>query len=187
MQCDVVKKMMALYLDDGLSEKDKRLVQDHCVACSDCEAELNLFRQTWDLCGEPEVIEPRADFVSQFWTRLSSEQTIFDKYRFKMRNFLLFKKPAFSMVIGGVFVLLISIVSMQNLGWFEHEDVLIVQKEQDPIISGKIMQEVVVAKKGVQEVEWIPLDESIELVEDMEIIENLDFFENMEMLEQFDV
>lgn len=173
MECHTIKKCLPIYLDGELSSAEAARVKQHLDVCSDCLAEYELCKQTWDICDMVPKIEPRADFVSQFWTRLSNEQTPLEKLFAGLKNIFTFKKPAMAFVFSAVAI----IIFMSAFNLYQLRGA---SGQRSLVVKNNDYQE-------RQQTQWGKDIVAIELVEDIEIIDNLDFFEDMDMLEQFDV
>ena len=59
MKCSKVRRLIAAYVDDELGEAGARAIGAHLAKCPDCRAEADAVRETLDLLGQWQPIEPR--------------------------------------------------------------------------------------------------------------------------------
>jgi len=66
LRCDEVKKLIADYSVDRLSEKVRRLIEDHLVACPDCAAELARQEKAMNLVEQMQMVNLRQVYGMEF-------------------------------------------------------------------------------------------------------------------------
>ena len=103
MECDVVRDLLPLYVDDACSEKSRSMVEEHLQECAACSGILEQLRET------------------EIESNLKSEKETVLQYgarRFKRRS------EAVGAVVAGLFMipilvcLIVNITSGAALGWF---------------------------------------------------------------------
>jgi predicted anti-sigma-YlaC factor YlaD len=66
MRHDEIKKMVYLYHDGELSEKDKRIVEQHIKECQECRKEFEEMRRLEDVMGKMELKQPSKEAWEQY-------------------------------------------------------------------------------------------------------------------------
>ena len=77
MECRDCKELVIRYSSEDLPDGDRDLVQAHLGECEECSQYLAQSESLWSLLDEWREIEPRADFISDFWGRVSKEESGF--------------------------------------------------------------------------------------------------------------
>jgi anti-sigma factor RsiW len=73
MKCYRIKRILPLFLDDRLSEKQSAEVKIHLDKCPLCAKESESLKETWDLLAEWRPIHPAPNFKARFWQRVAEE------------------------------------------------------------------------------------------------------------------
>ena len=121
---------MIQYSSGDLPDSDKEFVETHLGECEECSAYLAHSNMVWDVLDEWKDIEPGAEFVSEFWRRLSEEE------KDRMTFFGLFNIPRPGLAVAGALatVLIVGIFTFaifspdQEMNRFSERD------EQDDLI-----------------------------------------------------
>jgi len=108
MNCKKVKKLIPLYIEDALELKQKEQVQDHVSVCLLCHKEIEQFKQAWEMLGEVEPISPRTDYVSRFWTEVSSRTSLSGKLQRSFFESFKKKRLAYAVSTFCVAILVVS-------------------------------------------------------------------------------
>jgi len=66
MRHDEIKKMVYLYHDGELSEKDKRIVEQHIKECQECRKEFEEMRRLEDVMVKMELKQPPKEAWEQY-------------------------------------------------------------------------------------------------------------------------
>ena len=77
LACQEVVELITDYLEDALSKRDRRRLEQHLAGCPDCTAYLAQMRETLRLAGRvtPEDLTPEmAEEFSEIFRRWSSER-----------------------------------------------------------------------------------------------------------------
>jgi anti-sigma factor RsiW len=104
LRCDEVKKLIADYSVDRLSEKVRRRIEDHLVACPDCAAELARQEKAMNLVEQMQMVEPPAGLWNGVYNRITSPQ------RSTQRQNWLFRCPRWALSLGLCMLVLASVV-----------------------------------------------------------------------------
>jgi len=108
MRCENIKSLILDYAVDELGEENRINVETHIKNCEECNRFFNLADNQWKLLDEWESIEPRADYLTNFWDRISNEE-LRDKRKF-LKVFK-FWKPNWSMVSALSVFLVVGVIS----------------------------------------------------------------------------
>lgn len=73
MRCYRIKRILPLFLDGQLSEKQSAEVKVHLDRCPLCYKEAESLKETWDLLAEWKPIHPAPNFKTRFWQRVAEE------------------------------------------------------------------------------------------------------------------
>jgi len=74
MDCRDIKEYIVRYSTGDIEEREKVLVDEHVKECSDCSQYLLRSEKLWDTLDMWEDVEPRGEFVTEFWKRLPSQE-----------------------------------------------------------------------------------------------------------------
>lgn len=157
--CHEISRLIPLYSDNGLSVEEKQLVEQHIAGCEKCKQEVLAYKKIWEMLAGIERIEPAPNYISRFWTELSSRMPWHENFLNELKTSLSQKRLVPVFVTMSVIILL-SIVSIRN--YFQIERV--------PAITAALSE---------TELEII---EYMQLAEDYDIVEEIDFFEETEAL-----
>ena len=67
MTCHDYKDLMMGYLDNELSNEQKRQFEEHLTGCSECKAELKEFRKLKAITDEVTLVEPEDKIWQDYW------------------------------------------------------------------------------------------------------------------------
>jgi predicted anti-sigma-YlaC factor YlaD len=67
MTCHDYKDLMMGYLDNELSNEQKRQFEEHLTGCSECKAELKDFRKLKAITDEVTLVEPEDKIWQDYW------------------------------------------------------------------------------------------------------------------------
>ncbi len=73
MRCENIKSLIIDYTTNELNQEDRNNVQSHIKKCQECNHFFKLAYNEWKLLDEWGSIEPKADFITNFWYRISNE------------------------------------------------------------------------------------------------------------------
>jgi anti-sigma factor RsiW len=73
MNCQKMETQMIAWLDGKATETERREVELHLIACSDCRARAEEFRRVWNVLDEAPAIEPSRGFDAQVRQRVAAE------------------------------------------------------------------------------------------------------------------
>ncbi len=68
MTCHDYKDLMMGYLDNELSNEQKRQFEEHLTGCSECKAELKEFRKLKAITDEVTLVEPEDKIWQDYWS-----------------------------------------------------------------------------------------------------------------------
>ena len=162
MNCDAIKTLIPLYLDNELSAKELEQVKNHLAGCPVCAQECQAQQSVWQLLGEYEEIQPEPGFIGRFWTRVASQTTWQEKLLEKL-NVGVWRQPWVYASLGLCLALIIgSLLFWQN---------------QYPKSSELL------ANVNEEELEML---ENLELVENFDVIQDMEFYEDLEVIENLE-
>lgn len=105
MKCREIKKIMFSYLDGELVAAEQELFLRHLQECPACTKLLAEYKQTWQLLGSWENIEPQPGYYERLKARLAERKTWQETLFENLRSMLL-PKPVFQTVLAlGIFVI----------------------------------------------------------------------------------
>ena len=67
MTCHDYKDIMMGYLDNELSNEQRRQFEEHLTGCSECKAELKEFRKLKAITDEVTLVEPEDKIWQDYW------------------------------------------------------------------------------------------------------------------------
>jgi len=68
MTCHDYKDLMMGYLDNELSNEQKRQFEEHLTGCSECKTELKEFRKLKAITDEVTLVEPEDKIWQDYWS-----------------------------------------------------------------------------------------------------------------------
>ncbi|MFB0553609.1 MAG: anti-sigma factor [Phycisphaerae bacterium] len=68
MTCHDYKDLMMGYLDNELSDEQKRQFEEHLAGCSECKDELEEFRKLKAITDEVTLVEPEDRIWQDYWS-----------------------------------------------------------------------------------------------------------------------
>jgi len=68
MTCHDYKDLMMGYLDNELSDEQKRQFEEHLAGCSECKDELKEFRKLKAITDEVTLVEPEDRIWQDYWS-----------------------------------------------------------------------------------------------------------------------
>ena len=74
MDCKSVKEMIVRYSSGDLMASEKATLDRHIESCECCKEYFLHSQKLWDTLEVWEEIEPRAEFVTEFWSRVNKEE-----------------------------------------------------------------------------------------------------------------
>ncbi len=74
MDCSVVKELIVQYSSGDLGQDRMAVVESHISRCQECGLYFKQSEKLWTLLDVHGEIEPEADFVSNFWDRVSQDE-----------------------------------------------------------------------------------------------------------------
>ena len=162
MQCDEVKTLLPIFLDDELTPEERTNIQVHLSSCGNCQNELKVYRRSWDLLKQWPDLEPPGSYISQFWSNVSAQTPWYTSIIKELRS--RFFNPRVAPVWVIAFLLLFISAFVVQYYWQIQET------------------EVILTSLPFEEIELI---DNIDLVENYEVIQNLDTLEEIEILEDW--
>ncbi len=142
MECRDMKKHLIRYSSGDLPESDRVFVESHLGDCKECGTYLAQSYRAWDMLDEWKEIETGRDYVSEFWKRVSNEET----NRRSFLRFLRIPRPQLALAGALATVLIVGIFTfaifspdrgMERLTEGDEQDDLILE-ELDRATSGEV-------------------------------------------------
>jgi len=162
MKCQEIKKIISSYLEEDLQPKQFHMVTEHLNGCSGCQRELEIFQKSWALLSHVENIEPKADYISRFWTEVSLRKPWTEKILEAVKEYAPQKRliPALA---TACLILVMGFFAVKNYLYINDEKALASLSQDD-----------------------LEMVQSMELAENYDIIEDIEFFEDLEIIENLD-
>lgn len=130
-----IKELILEYPDGDISVSEKRLVESVLEKSPEYRGFYYASKKLWRVMDEWEGIEPRGDFVSVFWERLSREE---DRRLAKRLDFLASFKLRLGSAAFLAILLVVSIISFRIFNTTESGKVVKAQSESvEKVISDK--------------------------------------------------
>ncbi len=109
MTCHDYKDIMMGYLDNELSNEQRRQFEEHLTGCSECKAELKEFRKLKDITDEVTLVEPEDKIWQDYWSGVYN--------RIERRvGWIVFSVAAILLAIYGGFKLIEEIITDSSVG-----------------------------------------------------------------------
>lgn len=70
MACDDYKDLLMSYLDDELSDEQRRQFEEHLAGCPDCAGELEEFKKLKAITDEVALVEPEDRIWQDYWSNI---------------------------------------------------------------------------------------------------------------------
>jgi len=68
--CDDYKDLLMSYLDDELSDEQRRQFEEHLAGCPDCAGELEEFKKLKAITDEVALVEPEDRIWQDYWSNI---------------------------------------------------------------------------------------------------------------------
>lgn len=109
MTCHDYKDIMMGYLDNELSDEQKRRFEEHLAGCSECAGELKEFQKLKAITDEVTLVEPEDRIWQDYWNGIYNriERSI---------GWIIFSVAAILLAIYGGFKLIEKIVTDATVG-----------------------------------------------------------------------
>jgi predicted anti-sigma-YlaC factor YlaD len=109
MTCHDYKDIMMGYLDNELSNEQRRQFEEHLTGCSECKAELKEFRKLKAITDEVTLVEPEDKIWQDYWSGVYNriERSV---------GWIVFSVAAILLAIYGGFKLIEEIISDPSVG-----------------------------------------------------------------------
>ncbi len=109
MTCHDYKDIMMGYLDNELSNEQRRQFEEHLTGCSECKAELKEFRKLKAITDEVTLVEPEDKIWQDYWSGVYNriERSV---------GWVVFSVSAILLVIYGGFKLIEEIITDASVG-----------------------------------------------------------------------
>ena len=163
MDCQKIQKLIPLYLDAKLEDRESQTVREHLKDCPHCQNELALFEKSWNLLSKWEDVEPDPGYTSRFWTRLSSERAWYEQLLLNFKEFFAMKKRPLAWATASVAIIVCVLTFSSYLMKIKTNNTLTAMNPQE-----------------------LELLAELELAQNLDIIENIDWLEDWEVIEDLD-
>ncbi|MBF0504150.1 MAG: zf-HC2 domain-containing protein [Candidatus Omnitrophica bacterium] len=80
MECREVKNNLSAFLDRELDPQFFKEIEAHLASCPGCLQESQQMARAWGLLDLAPTIEPSADFVSRFWTKVATQESAYERF-----------------------------------------------------------------------------------------------------------
>lgn len=135
MECREVKKNLSAYLDREMDPSLINGIEAHLQSCPDCLLESQQISKAWALLDLAPKIEPSPDYMSRFWTKVATQESVnerllrgFKSLLGKRRLIPLFTVLSLMLMIGSTDVIqqinTDDVEMLQNIDLAEHFDTI---------------------------------------------------------------
>jgi predicted anti-sigma-YlaC factor YlaD len=109
MTCHDYKDLMMGYLDNELSDEQKRQFEEHLAGCSECKDELKEFRKLKAITDEVTLVEPEDRIWQDYWSGIYNriERSV---------GWIVFSVAAILLTIYGGFKLIEELIKDEAIG-----------------------------------------------------------------------
>ena len=109
MTCHDYKDLMMGYLDNELSDEQKRQFEEHLAGCSECKDELKEFRKLKAITDEVTLVEPEDRIWQDYWNGIYNriERSV---------GWIVFSVAAILLTIYGGFKLIEELIKDATIG-----------------------------------------------------------------------
>ncbi len=109
MTCHDYKDLMMGYLDNELSDEQKRQFEEHLAGCSECKDELAEFRKLKAITDEVTLVEPEDRLWQDYWSGIYNriERSV---------GWIVFSVAAILLTIYGGFKLIEELIRDETIG-----------------------------------------------------------------------
>lgn len=109
MTCHDYKDLMMGYLDNELSNEQRRQFEEHLTGCPECKAELKEFRKLKAITDEVTLVEPEDKIWQDYWSGIYNriERSV---------GWIVFSISAILLAIYGGFKLIEDIITDSSVG-----------------------------------------------------------------------
>ena len=164
MECQKIRKLIPVFIEESLGQRENQLVKDHLAICRDCREELRLLQKSWDLLLDWKDEEPAPGYISRFWTKIATDVPWYERALSGAANFLPRWKFAYQWV-AVVVVIVIGALVFSNYIRLQGENA-------------------VLAKTTPEDIELV---DNIELAEDFDVIDDIDFIQDLEVIDSMEL
>ena len=109
MTCHDYKDLMMGYLDNELSNEQRRQFEEHLAGCSECKAELKEFRKLKAITDEVTLVEPEDKIWQDYWS------SVYNRIERRV-GWIVFSVAAILLAIYGGFKLIEEIITDTSVG-----------------------------------------------------------------------
>lgn len=113
MRCENVRSLILDYTTNELDTEDRTKVEAHIRECQGCNHFFKLANNEWKLLDEWGSIAPKADFITNFWNRVSNEEPdnekeVLNLFKFWKLNWSTVSALSIFLVVGIISIILVT-------------------------------------------------------------------------------
>lgn len=131
MECKEIKETLIEYTLADLSYAEKANIESHLDGCADCRAFVSESKGLWSLLETWEEVEPSSDFISDFWDKVSVEET---KAKPGFLNWIQNIKPNWTLAGAMASIFLVSIITFGAFSPETRNSLFMSADERDELI-----------------------------------------------------
>ena len=68
MKCENIKELMMGYLDDEISNEERKIFEEHLIQCEDCTSELEEYKKLKEVTDTMQLTEPEEKVWNTYWS-----------------------------------------------------------------------------------------------------------------------
>ena len=68
MKCENIKELMMGYLDDEISNEERKIFEEHLIQCEDCTSELEEYKKLKEVTDTMQLTEPEDKVWKAYWS-----------------------------------------------------------------------------------------------------------------------
>lgn len=162
MKWEEFKEKISRYLDNELSEAERKEFRAFLAKDEKAQAEFERYVQSWEMLGDWKDLDPDPGYVSRFWTRVAQERPWHERV-WAFLQAALTDRVRVSLGAAVCLVVIVGIFTMRTM----------VETHQTREF---------LAEYSGEDMEFI---QGLEFAENLEMIEDLDCLEDLDLLEYF--
>lgn len=162
MNCAQIKKIISIYIDGQLDNKQKEFLNAHLKACPNCQKIYDEYIKTWQSLEKFSSIDAPSNFNTLFWEKVKQQE----KEPLSTRPVFVF--PAFSRRLAYTLASIVIIISLTFTFQIRQE---------------KELNKLARSFKSAEEIEMV---KHFEVLKDLEVVQNLDLLENYEVIQNLE-
>ena len=162
MNCAQIKKIISIYIDGELDNRQKGFLNTHVKVCPHCQKIYEEYLKTWQSLEKFSSNDAPPNFNGLFWERVKQQE----KGRLSARPIFIF--PIFNRRLAYALASIVIILSLTFTFQIRQE---------------KELNKLARSFKSAEEIEMV---KHFEVLKDLEVVQNLELLENYEVIQSLE-